>query len=575
MAVKNGSVASGPIYRDSSGLNPPALDARDQWVLPFTNLFWIPDNPYEGYVVDTQPIDELQESVSGQVAESFYQDWYNRVHVVPGVINLGNVVSTQIREVEVWNAFFTDNTLSDISATGASGMTLTAPGGANPPYTFGPLNSKLYSLSVTNDGAPTVSASYVFTFSTQPANLAVPTMKVLGQRINTWSYRPDWSEDYLDDYEWKTDVLTAYNNSEQRIRLRGSPRRTIEYTAVAVEKLRQRLNMHLFGWQHRLWALPIWTDRRQLVIPANSGTQLLSLDTTETEFEVGELVILIDTTGLVVEAAEIASKSDTDLGLQLPLQYDWNETASVYPARVARLQAQQAYDQPIRQEARLLVRFRLEEPGSLWNASELGDTYRGYPVLVDLQHNWAERLSASVDHKITEYDFETSKSPSIEYEGDYPTVRFDISVPLSTRSAIDEFKNWLYARCGRLTGFWFTVPDASLTLNADIGAGSGTISIVHANYNLFGSQPGRRDIRIELFDGTAYYRRILTVNVADETTEFLGLDVSFPVAISISQVRRISFMQFSRLEADRVGLSYITPTVANCNFGIRGLVDDV
>ena len=60
--------------------------------------------------------------------------------------------AVQTREVEVWNAWFEANALADIVATNAEGMTLSGP--SVPPTSFGPLESRIYVLSVTPNGPP-------------------------------------------------------------------------------------------------------------------------------------------------------------------------------------------------------------------------------------------------------------------------------------------------------------------------------------------------------------------------------------------------------------------------------------
>src|SRR6478736_10477655 len=43
---------------------------------------------------------------------SFFDDWYNRIHLIPVVVNLNNVITDQTREITLWNAYLTNKTLT-------------------------------------------------------------------------------------------------------------------------------------------------------------------------------------------------------------------------------------------------------------------------------------------------------------------------------------------------------------------------------------------------------------------------------------------------------------------------------
>src|SRR5690606_41919155 len=118
-------------------------------------------------------------------------------------------MSVQTCEVEVWNAWFKPNALTDIGATQAEGMTLAGP--VAPPTTFGPLESRLYVLSVTPNGPPVVNAAFRLEFDLDP-----PILRAVGRRIVRWVLAPDWSEPDTERLEWRTDGMESPSGSEQR-----------------------------------------------------------------------------------------------------------------------------------------------------------------------------------------------------------------------------------------------------------------------------------------------------------------------------------------------------------------------
>ena len=62
------------------------------------------------------PVSQQANNQAGILGGSFgRQDWYDRIHLVPGVIALGNLVQAQERTFEVWNAWFVSKTLSSVT----------------------------------------------------------------------------------------------------------------------------------------------------------------------------------------------------------------------------------------------------------------------------------------------------------------------------------------------------------------------------------------------------------------------------------------------------------------------------
>ncbi len=502
------------------------------------------------------------------VAPSYFRDYYNRVHVRPARIALGNVLSSQSRQIEVWNAHLSSRALGSIAATNADGLTLTGPQPA--PTTFQALESRDYTLAISNVGSPTVNAAFRFAFTGE-----TPVLRVTGNRVSIWRVRPNWEQGIREHWEWLTDVLTAHNNREQRVRLRGKPRRSIEFDILPLEQDRQWLENALWRWQARTFAVPLWTDRRHLTQPAAAGTATLNLDTRDAEFEVGGLVILL--ANGIAEAGEITAITGGSLTLKTPLQSDWPASTAVWPARLGMIGDRQTLDRLTDTMSRAVVRFDFEDAGQAFTAQDSAASYRGWPVFED-GPNWVEDLQQEYQHKVRQYDWRTGDR-FVEYQAEVPNQLQSFRWTLNGRAAIDAFRRWLYARAGRLVPFWFPQPSNDLTATQIIGAGSTQLTVRHANYALFAQgQPGRQDIRIQLRDGTVLYRRIVAASEAPSgTEEHLQLDaaLSATAATNPADIVQISYLQPCRLNQDAVEIIWHTDQLAESSAIIRSLNDGV
>jgi hypothetical protein len=113
-----------------------------------------------------------------------------------------------------------------------------------------------------------------------------------------------------------------------------------------------------------------------------------------------------------------------------------------------------------------------------------------------------------------------------------------------------------YGLAGRFGNIWVPTGTADLQI---IGGGSlldSTLTVEWSGNTLFGElAKGRRDIRIELRDGTALHRRIeTTIEVGGN--EELGLDSGLG-GIDPSMIRRISFLVLAEQSSDAIEIQHL------------------
>jgi len=499
---------------------------------------------------------------------SFLEDFYNRVHLSVRALDLGNLLSTQTRTVDVWNGYLeAGQTLGSLSGTGADGIAVDIPVGKAPPYTYKPLESVTITLQISNVGSPKIDAEYVFGFST------TLSLNILGNRAVIWKTRPNWKREVIERWQWLTDVLTAYDNSEQRIKLRSKPRREYEFQVLAWGRERQDLENALWGWQHRPFAVPVWQDQRMLAANAGVGATSLSLDTVFAEFEEGGLVVLADHQGRA-EAQEILSVTSNALTLKNPLQGSWPKSSYVYPARLGRIGARQALTRLTGDVAELVVNFRFDDAGTL-GAPDTYPAYRGLPVLEDAP-NWAGSLEAEFVHKIAEFDYQTGPA-FVEYEGAVPNRLQQFRWFLNGRADVDRYRRMLGALSGRLTPFWFPSQTSDFTVTQPIGANATQITVRNTGYAQYARQQnGRKDIRIQLRNGAIHYRRLTDAAILSDAEENLQIDSALgSAAIQPDDIRQVSFLSLVRLDQDQVEIAWRTAAFAESSHTVRTLHYDV
>ncbi|EPP9652643.1 hypothetical protein PSP82_005930, partial [Pseudomonas aeruginosa] len=283
-----------------------------------------------------QPVDVIHSAYSAVRQSDLVENFYNRIWLIPGRLDLGNVVSVQERPVSVWNAHFTPRTLSRIDREDADGISLA--GQPSPPLPFAALQERIWTVAVSTDGPPVVDARIVWQLQDEQPLILVIT----GNRITAWPFAPDWADGVQESLEWLTELLTSTSGVEQRRSLRLSPRRSFEAEFYAQARERVLLDLSLAGWGGRIWALPVWPDIQLLASVTAAGALTVECDTRWRDFRAGGLALLRGESAFEYEVVEIQDLAASAIQLARPVQRRWPAGSRLYPIRTAQLTEQPA-----------------------------------------------------------------------------------------------------------------------------------------------------------------------------------------------------------------------------------------
>ncbi len=387
-----------------------------------------------------------------------------------------------------------------------------------------------------------------------------------------WTYAPDWQTPILERLEWKTDVIPNYNGSEQRIALRQLPRRSIEF-AFLVDGDRQRRELEVKLWSNgaKAWDVPIWTDTAYTAANIAAGTNSVPVQTGYYDFVIGNKVLLRACTGRY-HLAVIANIYPNSLTLTHNLVDSWDIETAVIPVRTGYLDTSQQVTRFKGDTVYDNIRFEFED-NTVITPESLNTVYRGHPVITQAS-DWQQDLTLQYQRKMQELDFECGKYR--DDETGQPALIHSHYWTLDSRENIHRFKQFLYARRGRLTACWLPSFLNDLQLIDPVVSGSSQINIEHCSYTeLYQFKKNRRDIRIELQDGAVFYRRIVASSEVSSTVEQLTIDSPILQDIAPDDVVRISFMTFSRLSSDTAELSWAWSDMATVAANWMSTNDDV
>lgn len=397
------------------------------------------------------------------------------------------------------------------------------------------------------------------------------SFSALGEKI--WPITPDWSNGVQESLAWLSDVMQASATAlSQHRALRIGPRRSFTCELLANEQERRVADMLLAGHQG-LWLLPIWPDA-QLVGAMAASDDFISCATTGRDFVAGGKA-LVWVAANAWEVVQIDSIDVTGLTLTAPLAGNWPAGTRLYPLRRARVR--DGAEEILRTDttSRRGISFDITEPCD-WPTLANPTVYLSHLVL---------------DVRPDESDDPTSSylrlAQTVDYDAGLPVVHDLPGMALRAqqshwklwgRAEHTWFRSFLYTLRGRTTPIWVPSFASDLKPAATVAGGSTSLSVEWAGYTLFGkNRHNRKDVLIELLDGTKLYRRITNAVEAGDT-ETLTLNSSLSgSSIAPGNIRSISFMALCTLASDDVEIDHTTDQdgEATTTTGWQAVVPDV
>lgn len=500
-------------------------------------------------------------------AVTFTDMLYGRLQLNPSFLPMGNLLSSQSRQIELWNASFQTVTLNQILGTNADGIDIELPSPL--PIVLRPLQAITITVSVSSTGPTVIDARFLF-----DADIVGDiVLQVTGTRSVVFSLMPDTSKPYIEKLTWVSDVLTSQSGEEQRIAINEYPDTQISMTVHQHKDKLHNLASLLWGWQHRIYSLPLWHLHTNLSQASSLGTQTLMCNTQYTGLQVGGVAIIwaeydhFET----VEVAEI--QPDRILTVR-PTTRVWPRGALLAACRSARLPQEVSQSWTHADLAEIPLTFVLTEVEQ-GVAGEMGGSYRGDPLLM-IPPNWVSELDERHVRNIDIFESDL-KARFTVLNNELPYVVRSHAWFLNSKEKIAAYRRWLISRRGRVVPFWMPSWKNDMVMAQALEAGSRQLVIQNINYRSFyTNRIGRQDIIMFLRNGQRIMQRISSATEGPiPGTEILVLEQEFENALAPSMVTMISFLGLHRLDSDEVEIDWRSDKLALSNNNMRLLTDGV
>lgn len=373
--------------------------------------------------------------------------------------------------------------------------------------------------------------------------------------------------------DWLTDPMQAVTGPEQRRRLRIAPRTFLGFETLESRASRRHMETLLIANGAGEWLAPLWQDAADLESAwvAGSPSPVLAVDTTLRRFRVGGSVLLIRENSRVFDVGVVASVEDGELELEDGPALSWPAGTAVVPLVLAKIDAMPALSRFTSDDVPALVSFRVTEPLD-WGEDAGDADYRGVPVLEWIPDG-AQDPGFTPERRLGRVDAESGRVT----EYDQPGIPLSLQVATFTlvgREEIGAFRSLLYALAGRWGAIWVPTWSQDLQAAAAVTSASTLLDIDWCGFSQWPLSPNRRDLRIELVDGTVLYRRITAVAEISPSVERLVLDAAWGLDADVAEIRLISFLMLARQDTDVNLFRYWSHEVVETELRLRGFRDD-
>lgn len=486
----------------------------------------------------------------GEIAHA-YGDVYNRVWVIPPVLNFLNPELGAETPFVLWSAWNVKNTITSIAITGTPAIALDR----TTPIVMQESGSKIFNAIISDDAYPEIESLVVFNFD----HGTTKYLQVTAQLLLFDRKIPDATVE--EQYNWLTNILTSYNGTEQRISVRGAPRRIVNATfRLETDDQIQRFQELIYKGNDSGIGVPMWQYASGLQNDVNIGTNIFEVDLAMTDVRPGDAMLvvdLIDDTNFAVFTVGSVSIGSITALVTSTRAFKAGHTILV-PLMVGKIQdSSQLKIDTVWGETSLTVEestghdvvSRPNTPG------DLVTYYDSYPVLDKLPLNTANITSTINSAELIDYDVGKSVKkvnwtyPKLAVTREYVVER------LQTVNQMDYWKEFMQAINGSQKPFLMRTFGNDLEI--DPASVSFTNSIVVLG-KFYGERLFQRDSHKRLVfhtDQGEYYRKVISVLV-DTTNKKTTLNLDEPLPNSVTQNLFVEYLIKMRLTNDQIILTH-------------------
>jgi hypothetical protein len=523
------------------------LEGRTEW-MDLSGAAMVSVTMTEASVLqDSTP--ELYGGDADHIDPSFSEQYVDAVHISITQVDLGNLLSEQVFDVEIWNNHRHEVVLNNIDEYNTVGIDFVGPIATPTIYKIN--EYRMYTLTISTVGPPVIDGVFTLNFVDYTMSISVT-----GKRVVVWPFIPQ--VDFTETINFSTEIIQT-KQGEQRIANRLTPRVSYSGRYILDSNEFSRIKAIMYQWGFRAFGLPMWLEC-QYYGSVTTGQTVFYVDTTESTYRVGDMLILHEENDKY-ETLEILSITDTEIETTLPASQDYS-SAFIMPVLFSYTDGidvtRDVNGYPIAETT-----FTSTEGIDI--AADTGKTqYNGKDVMLDrsiIIGSLKEKLYTDV----TKLDAEVGPILYVPTK-EYPEHKQTMSMISIDRSSTWAYKQWLYSLKGKQKSFYIPTWNQDIEIIGDLEAAQTSLVCKFIGYSLYYDT---KDLLIEDVYGNIRIYTITGGTDLGDGTEALYLYQKLGVDLPNSEIKTVCFLSLVRLDADRIEISHKPGGSARISIPIR------
>lgn len=494
-----------------------------------------------------------------QIAKSFGTYFFDNIFISPSRIDAGVVVPGAEFGFELWHSYTTPKELSGVSESGAYGVRLTG-------QTSGkmlPFTAFAYGVSLTQAGG-VVDYLAGFDFgagATNAFSLTASMALVMPERID-WSTQPEISIQYL------TEVIEAFDGTEQRIALRDAPRYSLNY-AYSMTDEQQYLFDNKLATSAGSMIVPLWPLQCRLSSPVKSGDSKLYLE--EISGHVGSSEIILVAESNDYEVLTVEAVDGPMVTLKNLAKTGFSKSAIVVPCRTAYVADETNSTSLLRGFDQHSITYDVDETKTLKPAPVDDFEYLNARPIFPFRPDRSKDVT-------TQYSrLRETLDPLIGARSIYDRARGSVKVlgqtfTFFTEAERQRFEDFAELMNGAQGEFYIEGPGQAFELSEDIFIPTYKFKVKSSGYTNFANSNSLAQIvAIKLYNGATIYRTIMSATGNSDGTETITTKET-TTALKIRDIEAIVPLYLARFDSDEFRYIFDTNEVSTITKNIRQLL---
>lgn len=510
-----------------------------------------------------QPTPLNTKTLVGNLIQSFFEDFYNKIWLTPYIFQFGTINSEGAPESVagvIFNTYVERSvTIDTLTLPSGEGLSID---GLTQGDTLRPMERRPFSMIFSATGI-TVLSGYL-TVGASGINY-LKRVPIAGTAVTLLPISANWEDTVNLTLSYKTDIVTSRDGTEQRRALRQTPRRSLTFTALITGD--NCLKMKSILRRKGLSSLYVADPTRAVILGDGLPSDSQTVTLTEIPRWATKGVYVVFSCGEQYELRKIDSLTGTTIQFESPTNFSWSPGTRMSVGLLGRLSDGPQLQNLTTTVSVIPVSFVCDPASDPdYTVGQVGDLTDGREVL-SFAPQWGMPVSDSISWKREAIDNQfglTDYYIPASFGMDVRQAAFLLNG--NTQDLIDFFCR-MRGEAGEFFASSFvsdlTVSDATVLTSTNFTVINNELSELYNNDTL-------GLIEIKMDSGDIVYRKVVLLKSNNDGTVTLQLDtpVSGTTVYTLSQIIRVSWLMLSRFMSDDITFTYLTDNVATVSVNI-------